>query len=849
MQANNPQRDQVALIITRLAAVVGLLVAFSLPLLNLITSFADVSEALAFKAKIKATALSGLIASNPDVWMFAENRIQGLISREPVALDKERIRVFDEHGALIIEDGVSPMSPVLTRSSMLYDSGRVAGRVEIDGSLRGLVYESLAAILIGLLLGALVFVVLRVLPLRALHRVTDELIEEKERAETTLNSIRDAVITTDAHGHVQYLNPAAERLTGWTLAEASDQPLPEVFHIVNADTRDPVDNPVQSVLANGREVGLPGRTLLLARDGQEYRIDDSVAPLRNAVGETVGGVLVFSDVTEKFRAQEALQETQAILQAAMDQTPVGIAIIDAPDGALRYVNEAGLLIRGEDRNSVTYGLGINQFFSPRRPHDLDGRPLETDEVPLARAVLFGESGTREFIIRRADNSERTLLSRAAPIKDSQGKIIAGISVFMDITERKQNEDELRQHRLHLEELVVARTAELARAKEKAEAANLAKSAFLSNMSHEIRTPMNAILGMATILRRSGVSPLQADRLDKIDTASKHLLEVINSILELSKIEAGRFILDKVPVSISSLMSNVISILSERAQASGLSLQMETASFPPDLRGDPARLQQALLNYAANAVKFTEKGSVTLRALLQEETGEGVVVRFEVQDTGIGIPAETVPRLFSAFEQADNSTTRKYGGTGLGLAITRRLAELMGGEVGVESTPGMGSRFWFTARLTKNTVPDASAPARVNTDAEQLIRQKFRGRRILLVDDEPVNLAVTRTLLEESGLLIDTAEDGMQAIHLAREKSYRAIIMDMQMPRLDGLQSTRQIREIPGYRETPILAMTANAFAEDKARCLAAGMNDFLVKPVNPDLLFASLLKWLERHRD
>ena len=402
----------------------------------------------------------------------------------------------------------------------------------------------------------------------------------------------------------------------------------------------------------------------------------------------------------------------------------------------------------------------------------------------------------------------------------------------------------------LEARVAARTAALEDANRaltmairQADAANQAKSAFLSNMSHEIRTPLNAITGMVHLIRRSGVSAEHAARLDKIDTASDHLLKVINDILDLSKIEAGKLVLENAPVSLSSLLANVVSIMMPRAQGKGLTLHAHGDTFPPGLQGDPTRLQQALLNYVSNAIKFTDSGTVTLHATRQQETAEWVEVRFEVRDTGIGIEPEAQSRLFTAFEQADNSTSRTYGGTGLGLVITRRLAQLMGGDTGVNSVPRAGSTFWFTARLRKTARHDA--PATMSEDAEARIRLHHRGRRILLVDDEPINLEVARFLMDEAGLAVDTAEDGQAAIEKLGQTDYALILMDMQMPRLDGLEATRRIRALHACRQTPILAMTANAFNNDKARCLDAGMNDFLVKPFHPDRLFATLLKWLE----
>jgi CheY-like chemotaxis protein len=302
-------------------------------------------------------------------------------------------------------------------------------------------------------------------------------------------------------------------------------------------------------------------------------------------------------------------------------------------------------------------------------------------------------------------------------------------------------------------------------------------------------------------------------------------------------------LEEVPVVVSSLLANVRSILAERADAKGVHLLIETGYLPHKLLGDPTRLQQALLNYATNAVKFTDAGTVTLRVLKQEETAEALQLRFEVQDTGIGITPEAMARLFSAFEQADNSMTRKYGGTGLGLAITRHLAELMGGNAGAESTVGVGSTFWFTVKLKKGS---AAAQVEVAADAESELRRRYAGHRVLVVDDEPINREVALIQLEDISLVADTAADGAAAVALVRSNRYTAIFMDMQMPTMNGMDATRQIRELPGYLNTPIIAMTANAFAEDKAQCLAAGMNDFLIKPFNTEDLFGVLLRALAR---
>ncbi|MFZ2268797.1 MAG: response regulator [Azonexus sp.] len=423
--------------------------------------------------------------------------------------------------------------------------------------------------------------------------------------------------------------------------------------------------------------------------------------------------------------------------------------------------------------------------------------------------------------------------------------------LLELQQRQQAEAALRQEHVktlkyqdHLEELVDERTTALLLAKDAAETANIAKSTFLANMSHEIRTPLNAITGMAHLIRRSGVGPEQIERLDKIDAAGRHLLETINAVLDLSKIEAGKLLLEESEVRVGSIVGNVLSMLAERAESKHLQLLVELPPLPAPLLGDATKLQQAILNYVANAIKFTEHGSITIRIILLEEDAGQVLLRFEVQDTGVGIAPEVIPHLFSSFEQADNSITRNYGGTGLGLAITRKFAQLMGGEVGVDSTPGCGSTFWLSARLKKQELSAPAAPLAVVESAEAQLKQNYPGRRILLVEDEPINREIMLEYLEDCAQHVDIAEDGIIAVELASQQRYDLILMDMQMPRLDGLEATRQIRQLPDGAQVPIIALTANAFVEDRERCFAAGMDDFVAKPVHPEILFSLLLKYL-----
>ena len=855
---------------------------------------------------------------------------------------------------------------------------------EVDAPVRAHARATLTAAvlaLLGLALAARLWV-----QRRAIVLGEGERLEQRERLqalgllEAIARSASDAIYAKDLEGRYVFCNRAAAEIVGQSSDRIIGRTNEDLFGDVGHDMSETDRRAMAGEFLDAYEETIP------TANG-DVELSTTKGPLFDAGGTLIGLLGVSRDVTELRRSARALRDSETHYRTVVSVLKEGIMVSDR-EGRVLSCNPAGERMIGASSAQWEGGPVVAPGWTPLR---LDGTPMPVDELPIAK-VLAGGGAQYDVPLMTMSPQGRTVhyqLSSVPVVDLETGELTAVVTSFADVTASRRLESELRRHRDELEALVQERTAELtrtnealARSRDEAETANRAKSAFVANMSHEIRTPLNGILGLAYLLARDPRDQVQRERLAKIGDAGQHLLQIINDILDLSKIEAGKLTLEETDFSLDGLLSSVCDMVGERAGAKGLEIVVDTDHLPRRLRGDPTRLSQVMLNLLSNAVKFTASGWVRLKGDLLGEDGARVHVRFEVQDTGEGIPLERQSGLFNAFEQGDNTTTRRFGGTGLGLSLTRKLASAMDGEVGVTSAPGAGSTFWFTAwlrhaeraadgpeppalkslrillvddlpeassvisgclagmgmqvdvqdsggaalrkveaemalgrpydlmlidsstkdhdgvptlvrlrefmgagmppcvlmsssheatqRQQSHGVPieavldkpvtastlqdvvarvlyrrgDAPAPAPGPGDAtEARVRERHGGQRVLLAEDNIINRLVARELLFGAGLVVEQAENGAIALDLALSQSYDLILMDMQMPTMDGLDAARAIRA-RGHAGVPIIAMTANAFAEDRDACLAAGMNDHVAKPVNPEALYEMLLRWL-----
>ncbi len=589
-----------------------------------------------------------------------------------------------------------------------------------------------------------------------------------------------ATLITDVDANILYVNPRFNLSSGYTFEQVRKKN-PRILQ--SGQTDKSVYGDMWFTLRQKR----PWSGILINRrkDGHVYWVETHISPILDDNGNTIQYVGFLVDISDRKVAEAKLSQQMYLLQVAQRAAHIGYSETNLTTGtwsSSQTLDE----IYGIDKFYVRHFENWASLIHPEdRTHVLND---------LAEVQQDGTPFRAQYRVIRYKDGKCCWVEAWGSVEYENDRPARFVCTVMDITERKLAEIELDQYRRNLETQVRERTKaldqsnkRLAGALEVAEAASLAKSDFLANMSHEIRTPMNAIIGMTGLLEQEAIDPGQREKLKRITAAGDHLLALIEDILDLSRIEASKVVLYP-------------SVFQPRELVAQCHIE---PGAPGILLGDVARIKQILINFGSNAVKFTETGTIRFAVFEISNDGESALLRFEVEDTGIGIDRDVIDRIFLAFEQADTSTTRRYGGTGLGLAICKRLAKLMGGEIGAESTLGLGSKFWFTARLAIANEDDAneSLPSTLQPAAD-LSMVQVKGARILLVEDNKTNQDITRDVLEKAGYYVDISDSGLSALERIKSASYHLILMDTQMPEMDGIECARQIRKMPGYSVLP-----------------------------------------------
>ncbi|MFU2487194.1 ATP-binding protein [Thauera sp. WH-1] len=526
-----------------------------------------------------------------------------------------------------------------------------------------------------------------------------------------------------------------------------------------------------------------------------------------------------SQQRQELVALQAQRAAEARFRVIFEQAPLGVVLLDSDSGRITEANPRFAEIVGRPVASLT-GLDPARITHPEDVH------AGLDELERLRDGASADYRLNKRYLR-PDGSTVWASLTGAPVQVDSEQAPRHLVIVEDISERKEMEERLRQ------------------ATATAEAANAAKSEFLAHMSHEIRTPMNAVLGLAQVLEREPLAPGQRDMVERIRSAGQSLLAILNDVLDLSKIEAGQLRIEPRPFELGVLLANVDSLMGQAARAKGLALHVEAARAPQEpLLGDGLRIEQVLFNLTGNAIKFTERGEVTVQVDARDTGDQGLRLRVEVRDTGIGIAPEVLGRLFAPFAQADAGIARRFGGTGLGLSICKRLVELMGGEIGVDSQPGTGSTFWFELPLQRLSADQmrSLAPRPVTRPSGP----RLQGAHLLVVDDSAMNRDLVERALRLEGATATLAADGQQAVQLlkTRPQGFDAVLMDVQMPVMDGLSATRAIRAELGLHDLPVIAFTAGVRDAQQAAARAAGANDVLPKPMDLEQMAVLLTQWV-----
>ncbi len=640
------------------------------------------------------------------------------------------------------------------------------------------------------------------------------LLQANHEWRTTFDAIPDPIFILDAEYRITRVNLSMARAINKAPKDALGLVCYQQLHCADSP---PDFCPHKMLLADGRE-----HTAEIRISALHGWFQVTSTPLHGIDGRLSGSVTVAHDITDRKRREKALLLSEAKYRELHESMRDAYAKVDLT-GKIIESNQLFRELVGYSAEELT-GVTYLQL-TPAKWHAMEEQ-LVTEQV-LRRG--FSDVYEKEYV--RKDGTIVPIELRSILLRDDKGQPEAIWGVIRDISLRKEAEAELQEINRQLDA-----------ARRQAEFASQAKSQFLANMSHEIRTPMNAIIGLGHLALQTKLSTRQQDYLTKITSAADGLLQLLNDLLDLSKIEAGKMELEEVPFPLHPLLEQLLGLAGVGAAAKGLRLLLSIHPESPEyLVGDPLRLEQVLLNLLGNAVKFTPTGEVELSVRPLTEEGEKVTLEFSVRDTGIGLSPEQRDYIFEAFTQADGATSRRFGGTGLGLNICRRLVSFMGGEIGVTSEPGKGSTFTCTARFFRGTAPEAEPEPMLEPAA---VKELLTGRRVLVAEDQEVNQQVLREILEQVGVIVAVAADGRQAVAMASREQFDALLMDLQMPELDGYGATLLLRQRWPREQLPIIAMTAHVMKEERVRCLAGGMNDHLAKPVNPQKLYACLLRWL-----
>ncbi len=650
---------------------------------------------------------------------------------------------------------------------------------------------------------------------RLLAERTEKLKQSEENSRLILQSAAEGIFGTDAQGRCTFVNEAAQKMLGYAAEEILGQSIHDLFHHSNPDgaPHPPQECPIYLAYTEGI-TRFRRDEVFWRKDGSCFDVSYTSVPQRKEA-TIVGAVVVFRDITERKKGEDALQESEYRLQTILTTSNEGFWWVNN-DAVTLSVNDAMCHILGRPREQIL-GRKIHEFL------DAENRIIIEDQL---RRRAAGETGVYEIAVCRPDGASVTCLFHATPFCDKNGIKTGSFAMVTDIVDRKRMEEALIE------------------ARNKAESATKAKGDFLANMSHEIRTPMNAILGMTHLALKTDLAPRQRDYLNKIQLSANSLLGIINDILDFSRIEAGKLNMEFIGFNLDEVLDNLAAMMTIKTQEKeGIEILFNTdASVPRSLVGDPLRLGQVLVNLANNAVKFTDHGEIVVSTELLDLDNRRAELRFAVRDTGIGMTEDQISHLFTPFSQADTSITRKYGGTGLGLSISQRLVEMMGGRIWVESVPDVGSTFFFTAFFE------------IGESESRLCRlppPNLRGIRALVVDDSPTSRDIFQKMLESFTFqvtLADSGEAGLKEIEKSLAgPSYDIVVMDWKMPDMDGFEAARRIKHDPRLSRLPVVILVS-AYGREEIlwRAESAGLDAFLIKPISPSVMFDTILQALTK---